>query len=104
MKELGEKIKQLRKEQKLSQTELAEKCGYKHFTTIHKIEKGEIYPSFENTIILSQVLNVSPAYLMGLERRKTKEEEKLLEIIGQLNEEEVKELYIIVEYVLSKRK
>ncbi len=102
--ELGTRIKELRKEQGLSQTDLAEKCGYKSFTTINKIEKGKLNPPFDNIVTIAQIFNVSPAYLLGLEHKKSKEEEKLLEIISQLNEEEIKELYILVEYVLSKRK
>lgn len=40
---LGKKIKKFRKEQKISQEELADKTGL-HYTTVSRIERGESNP------------------------------------------------------------
>lgn len=110
---IGEKIKRLRKQKDLTQKELAEMCGYKSLTTINKIELGI------NSVPLSVIeklafsLEVTPAYLMGWEDNLgqdkkiediSNEEKKLVSLIGQLTEEETKELASFVDYLISKRK
>ncbi|WP_019991500.1 helix-turn-helix domain-containing protein [Rudanella lutea] len=57
-------VKALRKEQKLSQEELAEKAGL-HRTYIGMIERGEKNVTLENIHKISQALNVSLPVLFG---------------------------------------
>ncbi len=65
--EIGERIKNARKEAGLSQTELAERIK-KNMRTVQKYESGEIEPSISMINILADELHVSPAYLVGYER------------------------------------
>lgn len=62
---IGERIKSARMNKGYSQTELAELLGYKSRSSINKIEKdGRDIP--RSTIVrLANLLDVTPAYLMG---------------------------------------
>ena len=71
---LGEKVKLKREELNLSQEELAEKMNYKSKTSIHKIEQGITDLPLSKVKELAAVLNTTPAYLMGWENKKEKEE------------------------------
>lgn len=64
---MGERIKQARIKKGYSQTELAQKLGYKSRSSINKIEvDGRDIP--KNSIEkFAEILDVSPAYLMGWE-------------------------------------
>lgn len=64
-KKIGQRIKQLRIKQGLSQDELAQKLGYKSRSSINKIELG--INDITQTIIqkLAVILKTTPGYLMG---------------------------------------
>jgi len=67
MKTIGERIKERREELNMSQDELATRLGYKSRSSITKIEKdGRELPQ-RKIYAISQVLNVSPAFIMGWE-------------------------------------
>lgn len=72
---IGERIRSLREEKAISQTELALKCNISK-QTLYKYETGIItnIPSDKIESIAS-VLHTTPAYLMGWEEEK-KEQEK----------------------------
>lgn len=70
---LGEKVKLKREELNLSQEELAEKMNYKSKTSIHKIEVGITDLPLSKVKELAAVLKTTPAYLMGWETKKEKE-------------------------------
>lgn len=66
---IGQRIKERRKELKISANELAKRLG-KDRSTIYRYEKGEI----ENLPLdildpIARALNTTPAYLMGWEGR-----------------------------------
>lgn len=62
---IGQKIKDLRKKQKMSVDELASKLG-KNRATIYRYERGDIESlPLEALGLLAKALNTTPAYLMG---------------------------------------
>lgn len=66
MPEIGKNIRRRRKELKMTQEELSLKMGYKSKTTIHKIEAGINDVVHANVIKFAEVLETTPAHLMGL--------------------------------------
>lgn len=63
---IGENISRIRKINGLSQEALAEKMNISR-QAISKWERDEALPDLENLVILSQTLNVSTDFLLGLE-------------------------------------
>lgn len=62
--DIGNRIKEARKAQHLSQTELANRLG-KTMRTVQKYESGEIEPSIGVLNEIANILNISPAELIG---------------------------------------
>ncbi len=62
---IDKRIKDLRKDLKISQTELAVLCGVQQ-SCVSKWERGETFPDAEMIIKLCEVLNASADYLLGL--------------------------------------
>lgn len=60
-----DRIKDLRISQKMSQTDLAIKMGYKDGSMITKIESGKVDISQKKIIAFAKALDTTPAYLMG---------------------------------------
>lgn len=100
---IGVKVKHLRKSLGLTQKELATKCGYKSLTTINKIELGINNVPLDVVERLASALQVTPAYLMGWEE-STPQDNELISTINQLNEEQLKELSMFLDYIISKGK
>ena len=65
--EIGKVIKELRLENKLSQTALAKKLNTTQ-DTISLWELGKSYPDIFAVVKLSQIFDVTTDYLLGLER------------------------------------
>ena len=63
----GERIKILRKEQKLTQRELAARMGYTDHTTITRIEAGKVDLPQSRIAQFAKVLGVTPGHLLGWE-------------------------------------
>ena len=74
-------IKNLRKELGLTQTELANKI-YINKSMISAYEKGTRMPSLDALISLSETLNVSIDFLLGLQRDNTNDSETAIDISG----------------------
>ena len=93
---IGERIKEKRKELKLSQRELAAKMGYSHHSTLARIEAGKVDVSQTRIVQFAKVLGVSVAYLMGWEKATEEAQKKndvAVDIVIRLGEdEEFKEL------------
>lgn len=64
METLGIRLKQLRKEQKLTQQQLADKVGVSKTSVIYW-EKDENIPKHESLMLLSHALNCSPDWLLS---------------------------------------
>ena len=65
--EIGERIRKVRKERKVSQQELADMVN-KSLRTIQKYEKGEIEISIAMINEIARELNTPPTYLIGYEQ------------------------------------
>lgn len=61
----AQRLRELRKEKKLSQVELGEILGY-GYTAISGYESGRNEPSFSDFIRICQALEVSADYILGL--------------------------------------
>lgn len=66
----GEKLRQLRKEKKMTQQELGSYIGLSK-AVISKYEVGLGYPSFDILIRFARFFGVSTDYLLGLESDKS---------------------------------
>lgn len=66
---IGERIKLLRIKKGMTQEELAIKLGYKSKSSVAHIENGRDIPR-SMVVTLAQILDTTPAYLMGWEDEK----------------------------------
>ena len=66
---IGERVKELRTKKGLTQQDLAELLGYKTKSSVAHIEKGRDIPR-AMVVKLAQILDTTPAYLMGWEEQK----------------------------------
>ena len=66
---LGARVKQLRTEAGLSQSELAQRIGYSSKTAISKIENDTLDINRSTVVALAKALNTTPIYLLGWENK-----------------------------------
>jgi len=81
---IGDKIKQRRLELGLTQEELAKKLGYKHKSSINKIELNQNDIRQSKVAAFAVALDTSVAYLMGWDEDA---ENELLSLFRNLNED-----------------
>jgi repressor LexA len=62
---IGERIKMLREQRDMTQDELAALVGYKHKTSVNKIETGERKLMQDKIVAFAKALRVSPETIMG---------------------------------------
>ncbi len=108
---VGNRIKMLRKELKLTQEELALKLGLKGKSSIANYEKGTISPSDDIKLQMAKLFHCSIDYLMGLsdDRNSQKVDLDHLDIafatgIKGLNKENQEIAKNIIEGLLAKQK
>lgn len=70
MVEFGDRLRRLRKEQKLTQKELASLIGVKN-SVISFYEVGDRTPSLEVLVKLSKALHTSTDILLGIDKSET---------------------------------
>lgn len=70
MSTVGKNIQAIRTQLGLTQEELAKKMGYKSKSTINKIELGINDIPQSKIAMFAEVLNTTPAYLMGWDEAK----------------------------------
>ncbi|MFA9493162.1 helix-turn-helix domain-containing protein [Streptococcus sp. E17BB] len=90
--QIGDRIRELRENRNMTQTELSEILGMKTYTTVSKWEKNENFPKGRDLKRLAEIFSVSSDYLLGLSQAKTKkseqqEQSQLLTIYNQLEED-----------------
>lgn len=104
--EFGKRVKDRREQIGMTQEELAERLGYKHKTSVSKIEKGITVVPSSMVIKIAQALDVSVQQLMGREQinpitvtfGRDDEENALLTAWHQASYDEKMQIY----YVLKK--
>lgn len=87
MVNIGEKLKALRIENKLTQKQVADRIGLA-ISAISSYESGSRYPTYETLIKLSRMYHVSTDYLLGITDTRNIDVNGLqyddIEIISQL--------------------
>ena len=66
---MGDRVKAARLKKGYTQEELAQKLGYKSRSSVNKIEKERDIPR-SMIVKIAEILDVTPAYLMGWDERK----------------------------------
>lgn len=86
----SEVLKQLRKDKKVTQTELGNYCGYSHVAVV-KWENGQREPSIETLIKIADFFDVTLDNLLGrIEPPSlTESQKKLVDKVQTLSEEQV---------------
>ncbi|MDR5611249.1 MULTISPECIES: S24 family peptidase [unclassified Arsenophonus] len=64
METVGQRIKRIRETLKLSQSDLAEKCGWGYQSRIGNYETGARKVSVEDAVIIAKALNITPGELL----------------------------------------
>lgn len=87
MVNMGEKLKQLRVEKKLTQKQIADRIGVA-ISAISSYESGSRYPSYSILISLAHIFHVSTDYLLGITDKRNIDvsglSEKEIEVVSQL--------------------
>ena len=96
----GQRIKRLRKLNKVSQSNLAEMLGTSK-QNIYKYENGIItnIPS-DKIELMAQIFNVSPCYIMGWDQ-STDERRAVVDKVYSLPEKKFKKLKALLDIVLE---
>lgn len=99
---LGKRIKEIRKQKKLTQEKLAELAGIET-PSLSNIENGKNYPGNETLFKLSSALNVKPYELYKFEHEKSIENltEEINIMLKRANYDEIKLIYKIISTILN---
>lgn len=81
MVKIGQRLKDLRIERKMTQKQLADRLGLA-ISAISSYESGDRYPTLDTLAALARIYHVSTDYLLGLESRRD------IDVTG-LSEEEI---------------
>lgn len=105
---IGDRIRVKREEAGLSQEELA-KLTDTTKQAIYKYEKGIVVNiPLSRLEKLGKVLNCTPAYIMGWTEDETRElspkEEKFIELVKNMSDDEIDKMNDYLSFILSKRK
>ena len=102
MLNIGERIIQLRKQQNLSQQELADKIGASR-TIIGNYERNANTPSIEVLLKLAKVFNASVDFLVGEGELSSYDKEvlKRIEDIERLDPDTKKHLFFLIDNVIQ---
>lgn len=100
----GTIVVELRKEQSISQTDLADKLGiYKN--VLGRYERNEVIPSVEIARNIADILDVSLDFLTGkTDVEMDKEIKKRILEVSKFNDEDKASLYSVIDAFIAKRK
>lgn len=94
MVNMGNKLKNLRKQKRLTQKQVADRIGLA-ISAVSSYEAGTRYPSYDVLIKLARIYHVSTDYLLGMTDKKE------LDISG-LNDDEVEAISQLVNILKNK--
>ena len=100
----GSIVAQLRKEKKISQTELAKQLGI-HKNVLGRYERNEVFPSIEIARKIADILDASLDFLTGkvdVEMDKTIRQH-ILEV-SKFDEDDKLHIFSVIEAFVAKRK
>ena len=108
--EFHERLKQLRKEKKITQAALAKELTY-GATAISNYESGHNQPSISDLKKIASIFNVSLDFLLGVNEirrpyepdKKTDDYEILNEYFEKLDDRGKKELLLYIQWLLSRQ-
>lgn len=89
MVNMGEKLRSLRIENRLTQKQVADRIGLA-ISAVSSYESGTRYPSYESLVKLSRMFHVSTDYLLGLTKKRN------IDVTG-LNDAEIELLSQLVD-------
>lgn len=102
--DFGSSVVTLRKEQGISQTELADKLGI-HKNVLGRYERNEVVPSVEIARNIADILDVSLDFLTGkTDVEMDKEIKKRILEVSKFNDEDKASLYSVIDAFIAKRK
>lgn len=102
--DFGNKVTEIRKEQGISQTELAAKLGI-HKNVLGRYERSEVLPSIEIAKKIADILDVSLDYLTGkvdVEMDRTIHD-RILEV-SKFDEKDQQHIFSVIDAFIAKRK
>ena len=91
---MGEKLKSLRIEKKLTQKQIAERIGLA-ISAVSSYESGSRYPSYDVLVKLAHIFHVSTDYLLGITNKRN------IDVTG-LNDNEIELVLQLVEMLREK--
>lgn len=104
------RIREVRKAKKLSQTELAEML-HVHQTAVSQWENGKTEPDMDNLCRIADIFGVTVDYLLGVDTQSKTIDEQLSEIdfalsgeIRDLNDDEKQDVLDFVRFKRAQRK
>lgn len=102
--DFGSIVVELRKEQKISQTELAAQLGI-HKNVLGRYERNEVLPSIEIARKIADILDVSLDYLTGkTDVEMDKDIQKRILEVSKFNEEDRQNIFSVIDAFIAKRK
>lgn len=95
MVNMGDKLKSLRIEKKLTQKQVAERIGLA-ISAVSSYESGTRYPSYDVLVKLAYIFHVSTDYLLGITKERT------IDVTG-LKDDEIELVLQLVEMLRHRR-
>lgn len=92
---MGEKLRSLRTEKKLTQKQVADRIGLA-ISAVSSYESGSRYPSYDALIKLARIFHVSTDYLLGITDKRN------IDVTG-LSDDEIEVVSQLVEMLRRKK-
>ena len=102
--DFGSTVVNLRKEQKISQTDLANQLGI-HKNVLGRYERNEVLPSIEIARKIADILDVSLDYLTGkVDVEMDKDTQKRILEVSKFEEADRDHIFSVIDAFIAKRK